>query len=154
MATIKKALSWQDSSKQLMTQYLKKTKSPAGSLYVLSAYGDLHLQGGKATKIDMTTLGSLAASVAAAGEGLGELMKVKGSPIQFGEAKNIFWFDRLGPDWLLVGIRCPHQAAGLKSLITNLKKGLTQSKKTSEALDGMDIGSIDSQLNAKMGSLK
>ena len=65
-----KAKTWQETSTALMETYLKKTRASSGCLIVLNVYGDLVLKTGKASAIDATTIGSLAASVTAAGEGL------------------------------------------------------------------------------------
>lgn len=147
---MKKALTWKERSQTLMNDYLKKVKATQGSLLVLSVYGDPILKAGKSTSVDLTTLGSLAASVSAAAEGLGELLRVKGHPIQMGSGKTQFWFERLGQQWLIVGLKCPLNEKALKTLMAPLAKGLGQSAKGSEALDGMNVGSLDSKLNERM----
>jgi len=135
-----------------MLDYLKRTKSKSGGLFVLSQYGDLLVRAGKTTAADLTSLGSLAASVLAAAEGLGALLKVKGTPLQFGNSKAGFWIESLGGPWLMVGIKCPINEVALKSLSTNLKKFLAQSNpsRAAEALDGMTASAIDNRLNDRM----
>ncbi len=148
-----KNLTWQQQATAQMETYLKKGKATSGCLLVLSAYGDLVLKTSKATGLDATTLGSLAASVSAAGEGLGELLKLRGSPVQFGEGKNLFWFEKISDNWMLAGIRCGMHASAIKTLCTTLKKGLSASQKSlgAEALDGLSSGGLDSKLNERIG---
>lgn len=148
----KKPQGWQETATQLLESYLKKSKSTSGSLLVLSVYGDVILKTSKAASVDATTLGSLAASVAAAGEGLGELLKLSGSPVQFGEGKNIFWFEKITDRWMLVGVRCGLLGKATKALAAHLKKVLVASQKSgAEALDGMSAGGLESSLNERMG---
>lgn len=135
-----------------MLDYLKKTKCKSGSLFVLSHYGDVLVSAGKISKADTTVLGSLAASTLAAAEGLGELLRMKGNPIRFGDEKSSFWLEKLGGEWLLVGVKCHLNEKILKILCTNLKKFLAQSNssRAAEALDGMTETAIDSRLNDRM----
>lgn len=117
---------------------------------VLSVYGDVVLKAGKDATTDLTTLGSLAASVLAASEGLGSLLRCKANPIQMGLGKTCFWFERLNTHWILVGTKCPFNESAVKKMKSPLAKGLNQSAKASEALDGLEIGSIDTQLSERM----
>ncbi len=148
------AKSWQDTCQSLVNIYLKKVKAPQGSLFVLSTYGDPLFRGGKQAKLDYTTLGSLAASIHAASEGLSELMRFKVSAVQLGDAKGGLWFEKITAETLLVGWKCPWNSVALKPLIQQLKKALAQLPKgqnAGEALDGMTLGGLDSQMNERMG---
>lgn len=154
---VKKNASWQERCQESLQGYLKKTKAAAGSLTVLGSYGDQLIDFGKKISVDPTTLGSLAASVAAAGESLGKFLKLSGQPIQFGAGGKKgaqFWFARLNPDYLLVGIRCPLQEAELNKLIASLKKDLAnltrKESHSTEALDGLTLGGVESQIGSKI----
>lgn len=148
----KKTRSWQENCQGLVKVYLKKIKAPKGSLFVLSTYGDVLFKAGKEAKLDFTTLGSLAASTAAASEGLSELLRFKGSPIILGAAKDTLWFERLGQEALLVGWKCGWNSAALKPLTKVLKKnfGTPHARQSAEALDGMTAESLESQFNERM----
>lgn len=154
---------WQEICQQSLDQYLKKTKAAAtGSLCVLGTYGDRIVEYGKKVGIDSTTLGSLAASVAAAGESLGKFLKLSGEPIQFGtggkKVSKGFWFARLNGDYLLVGIRCPLNAQELQKVMKSLKKNLAPAKKAStpasahEAFDGLTTSGVEAEVENKMRS--
>jgi hypothetical protein len=153
MASKKKApLTWTEKSQLTLDTYLKKSRSKQGSLLVLGSYGDCLVQSGRKPSVDTTTLGSLAASVAAAGESLGSFLKLSGEPIQFGTDKASFWFSRVNADYLLVGIRCPLHAGMLKTTQRDLKKILqkrpAQNQSASEALDGLHSDALDFNLDS------
>ncbi len=143
---------WQTKAESLAKDYFKKVKAKGATLIVLSVYGDLVFRAGKEITVDATSLGSLSASLLAAGESLANLVKGSAHPIQFGTESKSFWMDRLGEHWIIFGVRCAPHPKHLKGFTKQLQKVLSQStrKRTAEAFDGLSAEGIESHLAERM----